>query len=221
MRNKKEYYPMIVYVVYKITNIINQNIYIGIHKTNDICDNYYGSGKLIRAAIKKHGKDNFVKEILHICDTLDSALLLEKEIVNEDFTKRRDTYNIAVGGGLGGKTLNGLTFVNRTHTEETKNKLRNIRLGKSFITDEGRKKIIHNNMNNEERKQKISNCLAGRVLSESHKNNIKKSMLNRPPENIPRGYKRNNSQKWINNGIISTRINVADEIPLGFTKGRK
>lgn len=88
------------YTVYRITNIINNKIYIGIHATDDLDDGYMGSGDKIKEAIKKHGVENFKKEILFVYNTLDAALLTESEIVDEDFIKRTDTYNITLGGGL-------------------------------------------------------------------------------------------------------------------------
>lgn len=48
--------------VYCVTNLINGKKYIGQNKTCNI--NYLGSGKLIRYAIKKYGKENFIKQIL-------------------------------------------------------------------------------------------------------------------------------------------------------------
>ncbi len=86
------------YIIYKITNLINNKIYIGYHSTLNLTDNYMGSGKIIKAAIKKHGTDSFTKEILHIFSTKEEALQKEMEIVNESFIKRDDTYNMKIGG---------------------------------------------------------------------------------------------------------------------------
>lgn len=87
-----------IHTIYKITNLINNKIYIGKHSFLDFDDEYMGSGKYIKRAIKKYGKENFKREILYILETSEDAYKKEKEIVNEDFILRKDTYNLIVGG---------------------------------------------------------------------------------------------------------------------------
>lgn len=50
-----------MYTVYKITNTINNKYYIGVHKTQNPNDLYFGNGAAIKQAIKKYKKENFTK----------------------------------------------------------------------------------------------------------------------------------------------------------------
>lgn len=86
------------YTVYKTTNLINGKIYVGIHATKKLDDDYLGSGSLIKAAVNKYGSENFIREYIRICETPEEMFNLEAEIVNEDFVKRSDTYNMKTGG---------------------------------------------------------------------------------------------------------------------------
>lgn len=86
------------YVIYKITNLLNGMIYIGQHATTNPNDGYMGSGKYITRAIEKYGVENFKKEILFECPSQEELNAKEREIVNEEFVKRTDTYNLVLGG---------------------------------------------------------------------------------------------------------------------------
>jgi len=85
-------------IIYKTTNIINGKIYIGKYKGKNRF--YFGSGKLIRQAIQKYGKENFIRETLEE-GIVDPIILDEREIYWIKYYHSRDRgigYNIAEGG---------------------------------------------------------------------------------------------------------------------------
>ena len=79
-------------IIYRTTNNINGHIYVGQHTGNN--EEYIGSGKLIRYAIKKYGKENFTRETLEECK--DKKTLDDREIYW--IAKLKPHYNIAEGG---------------------------------------------------------------------------------------------------------------------------
>lgn len=102
------------YIIYKTTNKVNGKIYIGIHGTDlSKPQSYIGCGITkkdqkksrkngLPGAVHKYGYDSFEREILftypYTEEGLKKALLKESEIVDEDFVKRKDTYNLVPGG---------------------------------------------------------------------------------------------------------------------------
>jgi hypothetical protein len=90
-----------MYIIYKTTNLVNNKIYIGKHKTNNLEDDYLGSGNILDSAIKKYGKDKFKRETLYILETEEEMNKMESEIVDEEFVARLDTYNLRRGGNGG------------------------------------------------------------------------------------------------------------------------
>ena len=101
------------YIVYLTINKINRKIYIGVHGiTSEKWDYYLGNGVYANKpssykksktpfefAVNKYGPDNFERITLKTFDILQDALNFESELVDLDFIKRKDTYNIALGGG--------------------------------------------------------------------------------------------------------------------------
>lgn len=100
-------------IVYLTTNIKNNKIYVGVHSTENPnkFDGYIGNGINIyhpstnahptcpfHYAVKKYGFNSFIRNTIKIFDTREDALNLEKEIVDENFILRDDTYNIELGG---------------------------------------------------------------------------------------------------------------------------
>lgn len=85
--------------IYKITNKIDNKIYIGQHKCIAISDNYFGSGINIRRAIRKYGKQNFRKEILKICESKEDLDNSEIKYISEYKSIDPEIgYNISKGG---------------------------------------------------------------------------------------------------------------------------
>jgi group I intron endonuclease len=86
-------------VIYKIINLINGKYYIGKDQNN--IPNYYGSGLLIKKAIKKYGKENFKKIILSVCSSIKDMNKQEKKFINETVLKDPNSYNLMLSGSGG------------------------------------------------------------------------------------------------------------------------
>lgn len=86
--------------VYLTTNLINNKIYIGQHRSEVFePENYIGSGVILTNAIEKYGKQNFKNELLCECFTQEELNEKEKyyiEIYNA--TDKTIGYNIKFGG---------------------------------------------------------------------------------------------------------------------------
>lgn len=92
--------------IYRITNLINGKTYIGQHKYSDINDSYFGSGKLLKQAFKKYGKENFKKDILvQDIKTLEEANFLEKKYILQERIMGKSEYNIHEGGTGGAQPI--------------------------------------------------------------------------------------------------------------------
>lgn len=101
------------YIVYQTTNLVNNRIYIGVHKTvnPDIFDSYLGCGcyatrpstyknpkTAFQYAVKKYGVKNFKRITLYVYDNAEEAYNKESQIVDHSFVIQSTNYNMALGG---------------------------------------------------------------------------------------------------------------------------
>lgn len=238
------------YYVYQITNLINGKIYVGKHKTSKHpADNgYYGSGKQITAAIEKYGIENFKKEVLHFCSSMEEMSDKEAEIVTEDFVKRKDTYNMHKGGLGGWDHYNGSK--NHRVNSSKGGKKRANRADNPFKDPEFQKKYewtrapdhlkkINQKANSPEaiskkketfkkirHSQGENNSQFGRIwISNIETKEVRRITINDPiPEGWVRGKKGHLPKKlWVNNGKKEHYILTEKEseyIINGFSRGR-
>ena len=107
------------YFLYKITNLINHHFYFGKHQTKNLNDSYFGSGLVLKNAIKKYGKENFVFEILNFFKNEIDLNNAEKELLTEDLLNSDECYNINYGGhgGRNKALLHKMVVLNK-HTNQ-------------------------------------------------------------------------------------------------------
>ena len=131
----KDKYRKMYNYVYRLTNKINNKIYIGCHQTNNLDDGYMGSGKVLLLAQKKYGIENFQKEILSFYPDAESMFEAEKKIVTREFISKDNNYNLAEGGG------NGFSGYACYSSKERSKKLSDINKNKTTVKDKNGNKF--------------------------------------------------------------------------------
>lgn len=170
---------IVYYTIYETVNKINGKKYIGKHITNNIQDNYLGSGLYLTKAIKKYGRENFIKNILFIFDNEIDMTNKEKELVNTLLISDDNYYNIALGG------QGGVTVLYKEHPlyELVCDKLKHTQKKRanesSKITKELHKKKkvgMYGKKQTENQKKIVSEFMTGRKKTQQHIQNHKKSL---------------------------------------------
>lgn len=209
------------YTIYKVTNIIDGNIYIGKHQTKNLDDGYMGSGKRVKYVISKHGIENFKKEILYQFDNEDDMNAKEAELVTEDFCSREDTYNICPGGngGFGYINKNGLSPINNRSSEHIERSIKGGKASNKILQEKFKDPIFV-----AEWKEAIKNSkmpkpplFTGKVHTPETKKKISEANSKMVGDK--------NSQfgtMWITDGQNNKKVKKdIDIIPEGWYKGRK
>lgn len=191
---------------------------MGIHKTNNLDDTYLGSGKLLKRAILKYGKDNFKKEILHIFDNEEDMKNKEREIVDENFLKG-NVYNLDTGGN------GGFFYCNATITEENiqKRAKNGYRSAKSYMTDPVKNRVAGLKVKelglgifSEEAILRRKNVWKGR----KHKPETRAKMSQAKKDKYNGQHNPVYGRFWITNGIENRMVQPQTIIPENWYKGR-
>lgn len=179
-------------VIYKTTNLVNGKQYIGRDKYNN--PNYFGSGRLLKKAVRKYGKENFKKEILEVCCSFEHMVEREEYWLNHyDAGNNKMFYNMH-NNGAGGMGVSGEKhyMYGKHHTEERKRKWsesrkgeKNGMYGKGYLL-KGEKNYWYGKHLPEEVRKKISesrqgekNHNYGKKYSDELKNKIRLSLTGR------------------------------------------
>lgn len=158
--------------LYKLVNKINGTIYYGVHRTNNLNDDYMGSGMILKRAKKKYGITNFAKYIIKFFKTYQEALDEEKKIVTLDFIKNNKTYNIKEGG------------YGNCKWSDAALKLLSDAAKKRWKNPEYVKMMENNCFNNDERNNKISKKVKKWIKENPELHRIRMLKINKNPDKI-------------------------------------
>lgn len=205
--------------LYKTTNLINGNYYVGIHSTYEMKDGYLGSGTRLWNSIYKYGKENFIKEELEFFESREELVQREKEIVNEQLLQDSLCMNLKPGGDGG--------FCSEEHKKKwikvgsdagNKKQKELWESDKDWI--EKQKEIRKNYWNDPEYRKK---ALVGFSFKDKKHSNETKNKIGKTNSLKQKG--ENNSQfgtMWINNGKEVKKIRKEEFIKYkGWKLGRK
>jgi hypothetical protein len=216
----------ILYYLYEIKNNINGKIYIGVHQSTNIDDGYMGSGLAIKAAIDKYGIENFVKTILEYFLTDTEMYTREKEFVNEDFLKRKDVYNLTLGGHGGFNHING----NKTaeyYKERSRAASKRNSLYTSSIQDYNKIATFKDKSANSKKAAQTQIATKG-YFDNGHTGTVRSKSANAKASVTMRHTGKDNSQFgscWITHVEFGNKkiklIELDSYVSLGYNKGRK
>lgn len=169
-------------IIYKITNLCNLKIYIGKFNGHVNFNNYWGSGILIKRAIKKFGLQNFKKEIL---EEIINGNLNDREkywIKFFNSTDIRIGYNLTAGGDGGDVFTNKPEHLKNITRKKISIAHKGIKQSSEWIKNRTTKTTGAGNgmfgkKLSQSTLQKISKKLKGRIFTGTHRNNMRTSKL--------------------------------------------
>lgn len=212
--------------VYLTTNKINGMKYIGQHHTNQFDDHYLGSGKLIKEAIQKYGKQNFNVKILKICYSRDELNDFEKYFIDKygaDLSSQ--FYNICTGGlnSRGRRSFNnpryGINVSSDTRQKISKSNLGKQRSEEWKVKHRGENSSFYNHTHTEDWKSMMSKQHTGVGNPMWNKSSWNKGLK----MSLETKQKLSNSRKGKYVGELSPCYGIprTDEVKLKISESRK
>lgn len=215
------------YLVYKITNKVDGKFYIGKHETYNVDDGYFGSGKLLKRAQDRYGLESFEKQILADFDDPYSMNSMEEILVDAEFVKRKDTYNLTVGGDGGwfhckGENHNNLHNNRRTGFLHILDIGRNSRQEWEKTLDENEVKKVHENIS-KGLKRYYKNSGSHWKNKKHKEESIEKMRQTHAKTGHQRGKKNSQYGKhwWTNPVTLESKSLYDSEVPCNWVRGRR
>ena len=208
------------YLIYKITNKLNNKIYVGKHKTDNPDDDYLGSGLLIERAVEKYGREHFSKEIICRLNTLEEMNDMEAKIVDEEFIARDDTYNLKLGGQGGWADVIPYTKSSRKEVGRNNWKIGIDRL-KVLMEDEEYRLALFAKAKAAKELYCSINGVPKPWLGRTHTEETKKKMSASKKGTYIGKKNPAYGTMWITNGEENRKIKATDSLPENWKKGRR
>lgn len=95
--------PRRYYYIYKVTNKLTNEYYVGQHSSTKepLHDTYMGSGIQIKQALKRYGTHNFTKEIVQLCENTTDLNVAELIHIGDKWFTDPLCLNMKAGGEAG------------------------------------------------------------------------------------------------------------------------
>lgn len=210
-RKQKQYH-----FIYKTVNHVNGKYYIGMHSTDNLEDDYLGSGQRLWHAIRKYGRENFFREYLEFLPDRISLKSREREIVNEILLQDPLCMNLRIGGnGWPGRGVKIGGDNCKAASEWWKNADRSLTIEMTKYLH--REAIVEKASQTRLEKTGSKNGWKGRTHTEKFK-----KLIGEINSRKQQGESNSNFGKmWITNGIENRSVKREETIPEGWRKGRK
>lgn len=204
-------YPSKHFLVYKITNKVTGETYIGQHQTYDVEDGYMGSGKILKEKIKELGIEHFKKEILGDYGSFEEMNNAEIHFIS----LLQPEYNVSLGGESFAN-INSVPGLNNKAGQYKKAHQKHLQMYKEDSAyKEKCLKAISNGVKKAYEEGKMQHIWGNtNWLGKKHTEEAKRKM-----SEIKRGKQTTSTlgKHWFTNGKENV---VAFECPKGWTKGR-